>query len=148
MILNDTPMKKSMLNIGWLSLLAIALTLTPTQGFADEKKTPAAVEKKADPAGEKKQGRIPFNGKLDAVDKITKIITVGERKFQITSETKLMKHGTPATLEDATVGEGVGGNYEKGDDGKLVARMVRFGPRPEAEASGETKKARAPKQAK
>ena len=141
-------MKKTLLKIGVFSLLAVAITFAPTQGFADEKKTPAAPDKKEAPAGEKKQGRIPFHGKLDAVDKTAKTITLGERKFQITSETKLMKNGKPATLGDAVVGEEVGGNYQKGEDGKLNAKMVRFGPKPGAEVKGEAKKVEGQKQAK
>jgi hypothetical protein len=38
-----------------------------------------------------------------------------------------MKDGKPATLEDGVVGEPVGGSYAESADGKMVAKMVRFG---------------------
>ncbi len=132
-------MKTNMLGIAVVSLLAATIAVAPTQGFAQEKKQekPATTEKKDVPKGEKKAGHIPFHGKLGAVDNNAKTITVGERSFQITSETKLSKGGKPATLDDAAVGEEVSGNYQKSDDGKLSAKSVRFGPKP----GGEAKKA-------
>lgn len=132
-------MKTNMPGFALVSLLAAGLALAPTQGFAEEKKPEkaGAAEKKSAPKGEKKEGRIPFHGKLAAVDKNAKTITVGERTFQITSETKLSKSGKPATLDDGVVGEEVAGNYQKADDGKLHAKSVRFGAKPE----GEGKKA-------
>jgi hypothetical protein len=125
-------MKKNMLGIAVLSLLAMAIAAAPISGFAQETKKEA-------PKVEKKQGPIPFNGKIAAVDKVAKTIKVGERTFQITSETKLMKGGKPATLDNAVVGEVIGGNYQKGADGKLNAKTVRLGPKPEAgvEAKGK-----------
>ena len=128
-------MKTKMLGVALFSLLAAALALAPTHAFAQEKKPEkAATEKKEPSKGEKKEGRIPFHGKLVAVDKTAKTITVGERTFQITSESKLSKAGKPATLDDAAVGDEVSGNYQKADDGKLHAKSVRFGPKPEGDA--------------
>ena|ERR1043166_2443717 len=125
-------MKKSILRIAIFSLLAVAIAVAPTQTLAQEKKEA--------PKGERKQGAIPFGGKVGAIDKAAKTLKVGERTFQITSETKIMKAGKPATLDDGAVGDQVGGSYTKGDDGKLTAKMVRFGPKPEGEAKGEGKK--------
>jgi hypothetical protein len=121
-----------------MSLLAVAIVGAPAKALGQEKKKdkPAA-EKKEPSKGDKKKGGIPFRGKLDAVDKSAKTIKVGERVFQITSDTKIMKMGKPATLDDGVVGEEIGGSYNQTDDGKLVARMVRFGPKPEAKAEGE-----------
>ena len=121
-----------------MSLLAVAIAGAPAKALGQEKKKdkPAA-EKKEPVKGEKKKGGIPFRGKLDAVDKTAKTIKVGERVFQITSDTRLMKAGKPATLDDGVVGEEVAGNYTQADDGKLMARSVRFGPKPEAKAEGE-----------
>jgi len=70
------------------------------------------------------------------VDKTAKTIKVGERTFHVTSETRIMKAGKPATLDDAVVGEEVGGTYKEAD-GKLNAVSLRLGPRPEG---GEKKK--------
>ena len=137
-------MKTNMLKIIVVSLVATLITAVTPRGSAQEtqKESPAAAEKKASPKAEKKDARIPFHGKLAAVDKKDKTITVGERTFQITADSKLSKGGKPATLDDAVVGEEVGGNYQKGSDGKLKVGTVRFGPKHEGEAkkSGDAKK--------
>jgi len=125
-------MKKSTIRIAVCGLLAALVAAAPVSALAQEKKNDkAATEKKEPPKGEKKQGAIPYNGKVTAIDKTAKTVTVGERTFQITSETRIMKAGKPATLDDGVVGEVVGGQYRKTDDGKLVAQSVRFGPKPE-----------------
>lgn len=126
----------------FVGLLAVVIAGAPGRVLAEDK--PAA-EKKAPPAGEKRRGLIPFNGKLAAVDKTAKTIKVGERTFQITSETKMQKGGKPATLDDAVVGEVVGGAYRNTDGGKMAATTVRFGPRSEGEATSRRKKEAPPK---
>ena len=100
-----------------------------------EKKPAAAPE-----AGKKEKPRgMPFNGKLSAVDKVAKTITIKgkekERVFHITSQTRIIKAGKPATLEDGVVGEEVGGFAREAAEGKLEAASVRFGPRPEGEGA-------------
>jgi hypothetical protein len=121
-------MKKTVLKLAVCSLLATAVALAPTRGFAQEKKKDdATAEKKTD-----KKGGTPFRGKVDAVDKTAKTVKVGERTFQINAETRIMKAGKPAMLDDAVVGDEVGGSYKE-VDGKLIAQMIRFGPRPEGE---------------
>jgi len=136
-------MKTNMLRIAVGSLIATMVALAPMQGLAQEKK-------KENPATAEKQqvGLVPFHGKLVAVDKHAKTIKIGERSFQITSETKLSKAGKPATLDDAVVGDEVGGNYQKNADGTLSAKLVRFGPKPEGEAkqADDAKKAKAKKE--
>ena len=82
---------------------------------------------------------MPARGKVTAIDKTAKTVTVGERVFHVNAETKLMKAGKPATLEDVVVGEDAGLFYKK-DGEKLVALSMRFGPRPEGEPKGEKKK--------
>jgi len=77
----------------------------------------------------------PFNGKLAAVDKTARTITVGKRTFQITPETKLRKANQPATLEDAIVGEKCSGYVKPTEDGKWVATTVNFGPKPESKGA-------------
>jgi len=90
----------------------------------------AADDKKEAPAR-----AIPFRGKIAAVDKQAKTIKVGERTFHITAESKIAKAGKPATLDDATVGEEVGGAYREGADKKLNVVSLRVGPRPDAPAA-------------
>lgn len=132
-------MKMQMLKLTALCTLVAAMAFAPAQGFAQDNKDAAPKTEAKDARKEgKKKGGLPTPGKLDAIDKIAKTIKVGERTFQITSETKLTKAGKPATLDDAVVGDEVGISY-KAVDGKLVANSVRFGPRPEG-AGGEKKK--------
>lgn len=130
-------MKKHILRIVVFSLLAAAIAVAPTQTLAQEKKEKPAVEKKDAPKGER---GLPFRGKVAALDKTAKTVTVGERVFQVTSDTKIRKDGKPATLDDAVVGDEIGGTYTKGDDGKLTAKTLRIGPKPEGEAKGAAKK--------
>ena len=91
----------------------------------------AADEKPADKK-ETAARAIPFRGKIASVDKQAKTVKVGERTFQITADSKIMKAGKPATLDDATVGEDVGGQYREGADKKLNVVSLRIGPRPDA----------------
>jgi hypothetical protein len=131
-------MRKNILKITALSLFAAALFAAPaTARAADSTNAPAAAGSEAPVKHKKHQAEIlPFNGKLTAVDQEAKTITVGDRKFEITSECKLMKGGLPATLSDAVVGEMIGGAYKKNADGKLTATSVRLG----LKSDGATKK--------
>jgi len=75
---------------------------------------------------------LPFAGKLGAVDKVAKTFTLDEktkpgRTFEVTSETRIMKNGKPATLDDGMTGERVRGSYTKSADGKLEAHTISFG---------------------
>ena len=132
-------MKKSILKIAVFSLLAAALVVPSSQAFGQEVKKEKAAAEKAEKAPNK-QGFIPFHGKIDAVDKTAKTIKVGTRTLQVTSETKMKKAGQPTTLDAANVGEEVGGNYKKADDGKLLLQSLRIGPKPEG-AGGAKKPA-------
>ena len=123
-------MTKTILTLSILSLLAIAVRALPGQVSAQAIDKPAAQKVES-----RKPGATPFHGKLKAVDIAARTITVGERTIQITSDTKIFKAGQPAALEDGVVGEEVGGAYRKTADGKLDATMVRFGPKPDQDAS-------------
>jgi hypothetical protein len=105
-------------------LVGFAAATVPLSHGADEK--PAVEKKSAAPRA------LPFGGKVAAVDKQAKTVTVGKRTFHVTPDTRIMKAGKPATLEDATVGETVGGSYREGEDKKLNLVSLRIGPRPEA----------------
>ncbi len=109
---------------------------------ATEKVAPAKSEaSKAEPSkGEKSNAAVQFRGtvsaKTDSSVTVTNI-SAGERTFQVTSETKLFKSGKPGTLADVEVGKQVSGSYRE-EGGKLVARNIRSGPKPEA-TEGEPK---------
>src|SRR5438046_10198290 len=94
-------MIKSILKLSLLGLLAVAVMGTPVALHAQE--APAVKKPNARP--------IPFHGKLKAIDSAAKTISVGEQTIQVTSETKIMKTGKPATLADAAVGADVAGAY-------------------------------------
>ena len=121
-------MKKLIISI-LAAVLATAITLPVTaQDAKPAEKKPAAT-----PAAR----AVPFRGKLDAVDQQAKTIKVGERTFHVTSDTRIMKAGKPATLAEVKAGEEVGGAYREGDDKKLNVVSLRVGPRPQQGAPGK-----------
>src|SRR4030088_178195 len=115
-------MIKSLGKITLAGLLAAIVLGVPVRVSAQDKpkETPAP----AAPVAGAKAKAVPFKGKIGAVDKTGKTLTLedkNKRVFQISSETKIMKGDKPATLDDGMVGEVVTGSYHKGDDGKLTA---------------------------
>ncbi len=122
-------MIKPILKAASLILLGVAVAAVPasTLGQTQEKPAKPATEKKE--KVEKKPSAGPFHGKLAALDKTAKTITVGKRTFHITSETKINKAGKPATLDEGVVGEEISGYVKPTEDGKLIATKVNFGPK-------------------
>lgn len=121
-------MKKQLLKIVALcALTAFGMTLSfPIQ----------AQDKPAASTEAKKDRPIPFNGKINEIDKTAKTIGIGKEKkrtIHITESTKIMKDGKTAMLSDAVVGDDVGGSY-RDNAGKLEAVSLRIGPKPEGEA--------------
>ena len=94
-------------------------------------------------AADEKPKFRPFNGKIKAVDKTARTITLeGEKAqvFQITSETKITKDKKPATLEEVAVGDRVGGRAREEADGKWVALVLNAGLPAAKPAKDEEKK--------
>src|SRR5215471_9801947 len=125
---------KFSLKTGIVLLLALSTAAAPAQLLAQATDKAPAEKKSSSGTNdtssfEKKPKAGPFHGRLVAVDKIAKTITVGKRTFLITSETKLKKAGKPATLDEGVVGEEVSGYVKPREDGKLVATTVNFGPK-------------------
>jgi hypothetical protein len=124
------------------SLLVTAFLAAPVAAFAgggppgSDKKTNNA----APPTGEKKQGIIPFKGKITAVDKSAKTVTVGGNTYHVTSDTKIVKGNKPGTFDDAVAGEEAGGAYRKSEDGKMNLVSLRVGPKIEKAAGATTGK--------
>jgi Cu/Ag efflux protein CusF len=130
-------MIKSLRTMTLASLLAAVILAVPIHVSAQSTNKPAAT------APDAKARSIPFHGKLAAVDKTAKTITLDEktkREFQVTSETRIMKDDKPATLDDATVGDAVRGSYRKGDDGKLTLRSLTIGAKGEPAPKKSEKK--------
>ena len=134
-------MTKNISKITVLSLFAPALVAMPLLSRAQDTNAPGAADQTA-PAKPKKHGILPFHGKLSAVDAGAKTLTVGKLTLQVTSDTKIIKDGQPATLSEGVVGELVGGAYKKTADGQLDAVTVHFGAKggekqkPEAATGG------------
>jgi hypothetical protein len=117
-----------MKNIIYIALVCLVPTFTSIPCSAAEKKpAPSAEANKPVPSRP-----LPFNGKVKAVDLKGKTVTVGERVFQVTEGTRLVKAGKPAKLEEVVIGEVVGGSYRTTPEGKLEAGMIRIGPKEEA----------------
>ena len=74
-----------------------------------------------------KQKKLPYRGKLAAVDKTARSLTVGKRTFYVTPETKLSKNSQPLRFDQLVVGDLVTGSYVKAADGKLLAATVYLG---------------------
>lgn len=119
-------MKTSLVKITAVSLFAIVLVAVPAALRAVET-TNVPAQDAASKHKRSEHATMPFHGKLSAIDTNAMTLTVGERTFAITSETRITKDNLPATLADGVVGEMVGGAYKKNADGKLSATNLRFG---------------------
>ena len=125
-------MRKAILHLLAAGFLAVAsLTLVLPAPAAESAKPDASAKEP------KVKSIVPFHGKISAVNKTAKTITlegkVNSRVIQITSETKIVKAGKPAVFDDATVGEEVGGRGQQ-KDGKMEAVSLRIGPKSESQA--------------
>jgi len=108
------------------ALLGVTILVLAASGArsaeTNDVKPPAKKEK-----GEK--SAHAFHGKLKAVDKNARSISVGKSIYYITAETHFQRGEKPATLESAVVGEEVRGYVKPGPDGKMVASSLNFGPK-------------------
>lgn len=139
-------MKSTIARLTLLGFTVSCLSGVPFQAKAQVTNKAPAEKSAASPAdksgkAEKPAKGGPFHGKLAAVDKVAKTITVGKRTFQITSETKIKKNGKPATLDDGVVGETVSGYIKPGAEGKLMATTVNFGQKPAPQETDKPKAA-------
>ena len=135
-------MMKSIVKIGALGLLTLALIAMPAQLLAQSTNSSSTAKKPAASKKEtaaKQKAAHPFHGKLAAVDKSAKTIKVGESVYQITPETKITKDGKPAILDDGVVGEPVSGYVKPTQDGKMSTTSVRFGAKVDDKGSSKKK---------
>jgi hypothetical protein len=92
----------------------------------------AAETNQVKPPAKKEKGEKSahaFHGKLKAVDKSARSISVGKSTYYVTAETHIQRSDKPTTLESAVVGEEVRGYVKPGADGKMVASSLTFGPK-------------------
>jgi len=124
-------------------LITAAILAAPSAPAQSTNKTTAEKknEKKESGKDSEKKAAHPFHGKLAAVDKNAKTITVGKSVYYITSATRIKKNGKDATLEEGVVGEEVSGYARPMDDGKMAASSVTFGAKPESKGSEKKKDA-------
>ena len=121
---------RNVITLTRIGLMALAIAGVETKLNAQDGDAPAAMQATAE-----NQRAYPFNGKLKAVDRDAGTITVGNRTFKLTSETRYLQ----GSLEEAQLGEKVGGSYWKTADGTLTVKSVRFGSKPdEPEAQKES----------
>jgi hypothetical protein len=134
-------MIKSTIKLTLLVTTAVALAASPV--LAAEKTDAKPKKEAANAPKAEASGRVvPFRGKITA--KTDASITIGERTIEITSDTKIVKNGKPATLADAAVGDEVGGQYRT-ENNKMIARSLRIGPKPEGADKEAPKKSAAGK---
>ncbi|MEO7298018.1 MAG: hypothetical protein ABI042_05515 [Verrucomicrobiota bacterium] len=126
-------MKKTIIKlITVCALVAFAVTTTISLR-AEDKPTTAAEPKKERPK--------TFSGKINEIDKAAKTINIGKTKkktIHITDKTKITPAGK--TLDDAKVGDDVGGSYRESADGKMEANSLRIGPKAEGEVKAKAEK--------
>lgn len=117
-------MIKSIVKLTLLGLVAIAVTGVPIVLHAQNTNAATATTNKppANPSA-----RLPFRGKVTAIDNAKMTITVVNRTFQINSQTIITKDGKPATLSDVSVGDNVTGSVKREKDGKWTAVKLNFG---------------------
>jgi hypothetical protein len=144
-------MKRTILKITACTLFAAAMVAAPVLSRAqdatstnapamtDQTSVPIPVQTTNAPVKKaRKHDRLVFNGKLASVDTNAMTLTVGTRTFEITSDTKIVKDGKPATLSDGVVGGMAAGSYKKAEGGKLDALTVRFGEKKKKEPTEST----------
>ena len=123
--------------IALYAIVATALIAVPAAVRAqDNPAKPEATEPSAPPA--KKHTAVPFHGKVSAVDTTAMTVTLSNQTLNVTSETKILKEGKPATLADITVGEKLTGQYKKDPAGKLDATVIHIGGKSEKKKKADT----------
>ena len=124
-------------------LTAVIVFVAPATQAADDAKDKSAQT----PKPERKQKQMPFRGKVGAVDKVAKTVTLEgkekSRTFQVTLATKITNEGKPGVMDDVVVGQTVGGLAKQNATGKLEIVTLNIGAKPgktkDAEKKGETK---------
>lgn len=90
-----------------------------------------------DPSAKLKATKIPFRGKLHSFDKESMSITLlgktKNRTLRLIDTAKVVKGGKDSSLDEAVVGEDVGGQIIRYPDGREEVVSLRLGPKPEEE---------------
>lgn len=119
-----------MKRIALYAIVAAALIAAPAVTRAQDNPGGQSGSTEATAPAAKKR-KLPFHGKVAAVEAKAMTIKVGKMILHITPETKITKDGKPAIFADISVGEVVHGSYKKDAEGKLNATLIRIGPKTE-----------------
>lgn len=138
-------MIKSTVRFTLLGVAVLALAATPLRAGDSMNTNEAKPKIKAPSKAERTGVAGPFHGTLTA--KTDASITLKERVFEVTSQTKITKDGKPATLADAEIGQSVGGQFRK-EGGKQIALSIRFGDKPADKEKAKEEKPAAKAEAK
>src|SRR3954464_38917 len=122
-----------------LLALPLCIGLLASSSLQAQTNNTSTTPKKAEQKDGTHKSAHPFHGKLAAIDKTAKTITVGKSIYQITSETKMKKGDKPATLDDGVVGEETSGYARPTQDGKMYAATLHFGLKADAKATSKKK---------
>lgn len=137
---------------------AVAQETGPTAGITEtQQPNPQAGRPPTDPApgpvtapgkaGAAKRETYPFRGVVASVDATARTVTLegkgSRRVIAILPDTRLIRAGNPATLEDVKAGEKVGGTLKKSGEGREVALLFRVGDKPEESSATGKKRAKA-----
>jgi hypothetical protein len=132
-------MKIRMLGMLAAGFMAVNVINLSTPVLADEASVPPAAAKALE-----KGKFMPYRGKISAVDKTAKTITLGgkgkERVFQVAADTRILKDGQPATLDDVQVGEQARGQARLSSQGNHELISLYLGPKGD-EPKGTSSKA-------
>jgi hypothetical protein len=130
-----------MKHLVFLLIAALAVASTIPAAEAEKGKSTTAAKGK----GKAKANSYPLYGEVVAVTSKTLTIKGGEgkedRKFTLTSTTRIHNDEKPATVEDIKVGKMVGGSIERETDKVLSLNVgaAQKGSKPKAPAKGKTK---------
>ena len=108
---------KNVMAMTTIGLMALAIAGTHLNLTAQEADSAAASESQT------KRQTLPFHGKLKEIDSEARTVVVGSRTFKLNEQTKYLQ----GSLEEAKIGEKVGGSYWKEQDGTLMVNSIRFG---------------------
>jgi hypothetical protein len=141
----------------WLTAMAVAAMLTGTSlatCAADSGPEKASTTTPTDkvirergnsPSSGAKRETYPFRGKVASFDAASQALKLEGKTTQrvvlLTAQTRLMKQGQPALLDDLKPGEEVGGTLRKSSEGREEALLIRIGPKSDAPSTGTEPKA-------
>jgi hypothetical protein len=142
--MNKSPVKWVVAYLAAILAFQVPAFLPAEETRADassaQNRSESTADGEAKPAKEK---GLPFRGTLGSINRSESSITVKgkekDRVFKITSQTRILKDGKAAKLDDGVVGEEVAGYAKETASGTLEAISLRFGTKPADSESGRNR---------